>query len=103
MGALDTELASTRVACDSLVAFAETATPGPETTNTVFMHRSLIARGALRTAELAMDVAGGAAYFRRVGLERLFRDIQGARFHPLSDGAQRRLAGCTALGLPIGG
>ena len=102
VGALDTELASTRIACDSLVAFSETATPGPETTNTVFVHRSLIARSALRTVDLAMDVAGGAAYFRQVGLERLFRDIQGARFHPLTDGAQRRLAGRTALGLPIG-
>ena len=103
VGALDTELASTRIACDSLVAFSETASPGPETTNTVFVHRSLIARSALQTVDLAMDVAGGAAYFRQVGIERLFRDIQGARFHPLTDGAQRRLAGCTALGLPIGG
>jgi alkylation response protein AidB-like acyl-CoA dehydrogenase len=103
VGELETELASVRMACDALVAFAETATPGPETTNTVFIHRSLIARSALRTVDLAMDVAGGAAYFRRVGLERLFRDVQGARFHPLTDGAQRRLAGRTALNLPIDG
>lgn len=101
VGALDTELASVRMACDSLVAFSETATPGPETTNTVFIHRSLIARSALRTVDLAMDVAGGAAYFRRVGLERLFRDVQGARFHPLPDSAQHRMAGRAALGLPI--
>jgi alkylation response protein AidB-like acyl-CoA dehydrogenase len=103
VGMLETELASVRMACDSLVAFSETASPGTETTNTVFVHRSLIARSALRTVDLAMDVAGGAAYFRRVGLERLFRDVQGARFHPLTDGAQRRLAGRTALGLPIDG
>lgn len=103
VGELETELASARIACDSLVAFAESASPGPETTNTVFMRRSLIARSALRTVELAMDVAGGAAYFRKVGLERLFRDVQGARFHPLTPGAQRRLAGRMALGLPIDG
>src|SRR6185436_7954711 len=93
VGALDTELAAARIACDSLVAFAESASPGPETTNTVFVHRSLIARSVLRTVDLAMDAAGGASYFRRVSLERLFRDVQGARFHPLTDGAQRRLAG----------
>jgi alkylation response protein AidB-like acyl-CoA dehydrogenase len=103
VGMLETELASVRMACDSLVAFSETASPSAETTNTVFVHRSLIARSALRTVDLAMDVAGGAAYFRRLGLERLFRDVQGARFHPLTDGAQRRLAGRTALGLPIDG
>ena len=44
VGALETELASTRMACDRLVAFCETATPCPETTNTVFIHRSLVAR-----------------------------------------------------------
>ena len=103
VGELETELAATRMACDALVAFCETATPGPETTNTVFIHRSLIARGAIRTVELAMEVAGGAAYFRKLGLERLFRDIQGARYHPLTPVAQRRLAGRMALGLPIDG
>ncbi len=103
VGELETELASARIACDSLLAFAESASPGPETTNTVFMHRSLIARSALKTVELAMDVAGGASYFRKVGLERLFRDVQGARFHPLTPAAQRRLAGRMALGLPIDG
>lgn len=103
VGTLETELASVRMACDRLVAFSETATPSPETTNTVFMYRSLVARSALRTVDLAMDVAGGAAYFRKVGLERLFRDIQAARFHPLTDSAQRRLAGRTALGLSIDG
>jgi acyl-CoA dehydrogenase len=101
VGAMDTELASTRIACDTLVAFCETATPSPETTNTAFMYRSLVGRSAVRTVDLAMDVAGGAAYFRRVGLERLFRDVQGARFHPLPDSAQHRMAGRAALGMPI--
>jgi alkylation response protein AidB-like acyl-CoA dehydrogenase len=103
VGMLDTELASARIACDSMVAFSETASPGPETTNAIFIHRSLVARSALRTVDLAMDVAGGAAYSRKLGLERLFRDVQGARFHPLTDSAQRRLAGRTALGLSIDG
>jgi acyl-CoA dehydrogenase len=101
VGELETELAATRMACDQLVAFCETATPSPETTNMVFMYRTLIARGALKTVELAMEVAGGASYFRKNGLERLFRDVQGARFHPLTPVAQRRLAGRMALGLPI--
>jgi alkylation response protein AidB-like acyl-CoA dehydrogenase len=103
VGMLETELAAARIACDGLVAFSETATPGEATTNAIFMHRALIARSVLRTVDLAMDVAGGAAYFRKLGLERLFRDVQGARFHPLSDGAQRRMAGRVALGLPIDG
>jgi alkylation response protein AidB-like acyl-CoA dehydrogenase len=103
VGALDTELAATRIALDSMVAFSETAQPGPETTNTIFMHRTLVARSARKTADLALEVAGGASYHRRNGLERLFRDVQGARFHPLPEHQQRRLAGRLALGLPIDG
>ena len=39
--------------------------------------------------------------FLREGERRLFRDVQGARFHPLQGAPQRRLAGRAALGLPI--
>lgn len=101
VGELENEWTATRIAHDSMVAFSETAQPGPATTNTIFTHRALVARSAIKTVELAMGVAGGASYFRSMGLERLFRDIQGARFHPLTDAPQRRLAGRMALGLPI--
>ena len=101
VGALDTELAATRIALRSMVAFAEDAQPGPQTSNTIFIHRTLVARGVLKTLDLALDVAGGASFFRRLGLERLFRDGQAARFHPLTESRQRRLAGRVALGLPI--
>jgi alkylation response protein AidB-like acyl-CoA dehydrogenase len=103
IGALDTELTATRIALNSMVAFAETAQPGPETTNTVFIHRALVGRHAMKTVDLALEATGGAGYFRSLGLERLYRDVQGARFHPLQPGQQRRLAGRVALGLPIDG
>jgi alkylation response protein AidB-like acyl-CoA dehydrogenase len=103
LGDMETELASARIVCDSLVTFSETASPDAATTNAVFVHRSLIGRSAVRTVDLAMEAVGGASYFRSLGLERVFRDIQGARFHPLTPSAQRLLAGRTALGLPIDG
>ena len=103
VGALDTELAATRIALDSMVAVAETAQPGEATTNTICTYRALLARSARKTVDLALEVAGGASYHRRSGLERLFRDVQGARFHPLRDHLQRRYAGRIALGLPIDG
>lgn len=102
-GTLDTELAATRMAYATMMAFAETAQPSAETSNAIFLYRALLARSAIRTVDLAMDLAGGASYLRKTGLERLFRDIQGARFHPLQEGPQRRLAGRMALGLPIDG
>jgi alkylation response protein AidB-like acyl-CoA dehydrogenase len=103
VGALDTELAATCIALDSMVALAETAEPGEATTNTICTYRALLARSARKTVDLALEVAGGASYRRRNGLERLFRDVQGARFHPLPEHQQRRFAGRLALGLPIDG
>ena len=103
VGRLDTEFAATRIAHESMIAWAETAQPGPETTNIIFQHRALIERSAIKTVELAMIVAGGEGYFRSTGLERLFRDIQASRFHPLQMGPQQKLAGRMALGLPIDG
>ena len=38
-------------------------------------------------------------FAERHGLEQLFRDAQGARFHPLQEGPQRALAARCALGL----
>jgi alkylation response protein AidB-like acyl-CoA dehydrogenase len=48
-----------------------------------------------------MELAGGAGFYRAAGLERRFRDIQAARYHPLQSGAQAEYAGAMALGLPI--
>lgn len=101
VGEMETELAATRIAQNSLVTFSETAQPGPETTSTVFTYRALVARSAIRTVELAMVAAGGSSFFRSTGIERLFRDVQGARFHPLPEAQQQRLAGRVALGMQI--
>ncbi|MBY0319182.1 MAG: acyl-CoA/acyl-ACP dehydrogenase [Reyranella sp.] len=103
VGQLDTELAATQIAHRSMVDSMEQAQPGPETTNKVFQHRALVARSAVKTVELALVAAGGAGFFKSMRLERAFRDIQGARYHPLTDSQQQKLAGRMALGLPIDG
>ena len=74
--------------------------PSADTVNEVMIGRTLVARHAIATVELAMELAGGASFYRANGLERRFRDIQGARFHPLQAGPQAVYAGATALGLP---
>jgi alkylation response protein AidB-like acyl-CoA dehydrogenase len=63
--------------------------------------RARLAKGVLGTADAAMNVVGGAAFLRANGLERLFRDVQGARYHPLQEGPQKTLAGRCALGLAV--
>jgi alkylation response protein AidB-like acyl-CoA dehydrogenase len=36
---------------------------------------------------------GGAGFYRGFGLERLFRDIQAARYHPLPENEQVKFSG----------
>ena len=76
--------------------------PSAETINEVMIGRTLVAENAIAAVELAMELAGGAGFYRSNGLERRFRDIQGARFHPLQPGPQAEYAGAMALGLPDG-
>jgi acyl-CoA dehydrogenase len=101
IGRIDTELALARLALDDMIATAENAQPGPATTNRSMTNRALAARGVLAVVELAMEAVGGAGFYRSTGLERLFRDAQAARYHPLRDAAQQLYAGRSALGLDI--
>ncbi len=55
--------------------------PSVERSNTLFKYRTLFNRSAIATVDRAMEVCSGAAFFRNLGLQRCFRDIQGRRFH----------------------
>lgn len=101
VGDMENQLAAARIAHADWVALAKSAKPGVESTNRAMIDRALVAKGVLGTADAAMDVVGGAAFLRANGLERLFRDVQGARYHPLQEGPQRALAGRCALGLAL--
>lgn len=98
-GRMDTELRAAQYAHAGMIATAERGNPGPETTNEIMIGRSLVARHAIAAVELAMETAGGSAFYRDKGLERRFRDIQGARYHPMRNGPQQEFAGRIALGL----
>jgi alkylation response protein AidB-like acyl-CoA dehydrogenase len=47
----------------------------------------------------AVEIVGGGAYFRRSRLERLWRDVQAAQFHPLPESKQLVFTGRVAMGL----
>jgi acyl-CoA dehydrogenase len=101
------ELENAHVALDlahaALVQAGATGQPSAATTNRVMTLRGLVGRAALDVGSKAMDVAGGAGFHRAAGLEQCFRDLQGARHHPLQDRQQQLMAGRTALGLDIDG
>jgi alkylation response protein AidB-like acyl-CoA dehydrogenase len=100
-GRMETELAAARLAHQSMLATASRNAPSAGTINDIMIGRQLVARHAIAAVEHAMELAGGAGFYRAAGLERRFRDIQAARYHPLTSGVQAEYAGAMALGLPV--
>jgi alkylation response protein AidB-like acyl-CoA dehydrogenase len=100
-GRMDTELAGARLALEHMLAAVRLNAPSAATINQVMTGKALATHHAIAAVELAMEVAGGVGFYRSAGLERKFRDIQAARYHPLQSGPQAEYAGAMALGLPV--
>lgn len=97
-GRMETSLRAAQLAHRWMIETVERNAPSAETVNEVMIGRSLVAKHGIAAVELAMELAGGSGFYRSLGLERRFRDIQGARFHPLQPGPQAQYAGALALG-----
>ena len=101
LGRMDTELMGARLALQGMLDVIAENAPSADTVNRVMMGKTLATRHALAVGELAMEAAGGASFYRANGLERRFRDLQGARYHPMQAGPQAEYAGRMALGLGV--
>src|SRR5688572_11919603 len=105
IGEMDNLLVTAQLAVQGMVDLCADYAfqPTVQTANAVFIRKSIAARACIDAAEKAMEVAGGGAFFRSVGLERLLRDVHGAQFHPLQEKRQHLFSGRVALGLdPVG-
>jgi alkylation response protein AidB-like acyl-CoA dehydrogenase len=103
IGALDTALAVVAATHEQMLALGETATPAEAVSASMMTLKRAMTEQMLSAANMAMDAAGGSAFYRVAGIEKLFRDIQAARYHPLTMQPQRRLAGRMALGFTADG
>lgn len=99
-GRMETALRAAQIAHAAMVAEAERDAPSAASVNEVMMGKAIVAENVLRVGELALELSGGAGFYRASGVERRFRDLQGARLHPLQSGPQAHYAGAMALGLP---
>ncbi|WP_425051936.1 acyl-CoA dehydrogenase family protein [Psychromarinibacter sp. S121] len=100
-GEMDTALTACRLAHQHMIATVDLNAPSAETVNQVMTGRRLVEENAIRCVEKSMELAGGAGFYRKAELERLFRDIQAARYHPLQKEIQTEYAGAMALGQSI--
>ena len=105
LGELTNLLTTARLALGDMVRIANEFDfePTVDTADSVLVRKTIAARAVIATVEKALEVCGGADFYRKLGLERLLRDAHGAQFHPLPEKRQQLFTGRLALGLdPIG-
>ncbi len=63
--------------------------------------RTVAMENAVRVVDLALRAVGGISYFKRLPLERYYRDARAALFHPVGTDQTLELLGKTAFGIPM--
>jgi acyl-CoA dehydrogenase len=101
VGEMTNLLTTAQLAVESMVAITNDwdFAPTDQAANAILVRKTIAANAVLATAEKAMEVAGGVAFYRKTGLERLLRDVHGVRYHPLPEKQQQSLTGRLAFGL----
>jgi len=64
----------------------------------ILIRKTNVANACVEVVTRAMGIVGGRGFYRGFGLERLFRDVQGAKYHPLPEPEQHRFLGEYVLG-----
>jgi alkylation response protein AidB-like acyl-CoA dehydrogenase len=84
----------------ALAEIGDDPTPSMENVAAVMAAKREISLGGIEVCDLAMELAGGAAFYRGSVIERCYRDIRAIKFHPLNPEAALLHAGRVALGQP---
>ena len=100
-GRMGSALTGAHLARDYMIGVAERNAPSAQTINDSMIGRRLVEEQTIKVVELAMELAGGVGFYRKTELERRFRDIQAARYHPLQKEVQSEYAGVMALGQSV--
>ncbi|MEJ7734349.1 MAG: acyl-CoA dehydrogenase family protein [Polyangiaceae bacterium] len=99
-GELENLLAQTRLAWTSMIdnAAEYAFTPELARANAALVAKTLFAEAAMATVHKAMEMSGGAGFFRSCPLERMMRDVYAAPYHALPEKRQHLFTGRIALG-----
>jgi alkylation response protein AidB-like acyl-CoA dehydrogenase len=101
VGEMETNMSFAQLAHEGLVALAHDYDYEPtlERSNRTFMYKTLLTKNVLAVVQEAMEIMGGSSFFRDKGLERLFRDVEAAQFHPWQEKKQYVFSGRLALNM----
>lgn len=95
IGKLNNTLLSARVQWKAMYALTNNFdfTPDETTTIAILSYKTNVAEATMQTVTEAMEAIGGQGFYKQNELERLFRDIQAAQFHPLPKWEQYSFTG----------
>jgi len=71
--------------------------PNPTVTLDIVTLKTNVANACIQTVQEAMDGIGGKSFYRKNTLERIFRDVQAAPFHPIPTWEQYLFTGQRVL------
>jgi alkylation response protein AidB-like acyl-CoA dehydrogenase len=98
VGLIETRLRIAGWALDGALAVAgDDPAPSVATVAAVMAAKREIALGGQEVVDVAMELGGGAAFFKGSPIERAWRDIRAAKFHPFTPEATLLQAGDVAL------
>lgn len=101
VGLMDTRLRVARWALEgALDVVGDDPVPSMDTVAAVLAAKREVTLAGQEVCDLAMAVAGGRAFAKGSPIERAYRDIRGAAFHPLDPEQSLLHAGRLALGEP---
>jgi alkylation response protein AidB-like acyl-CoA dehydrogenase len=63
--------------------------------------RMIAIENSVRVVDLALRAVGGSSYFKRLPLERFYRDVRAGLYHPFDSDESLEFLGKSAFGLPL--
>ena len=84
-GKLTNELIAAQVQLEEMIRMVNNFDFDPDrlSTSKTLSLKTNVAEACIAVVQFAMEVVGGQGFYQRNVLERLFRDVQAAQFHPL--------------------
>jgi alkylation response protein AidB-like acyl-CoA dehydrogenase len=98
-GKMNNSLVSARTQWRAMTSLADNLNFKPADNITIEMLslKTNVADACIQTVKIAMEAIGGQSFYRKNTLERLFRDVQAAQFHPLPTWEQFAFTGARLL------
>ena len=95
IGEMHNELTAARVQLRDMIQICNEYDFQPLDSNgqDILTRKVNVANACIRTVSKAIEVVGGQSFYQSFGLERLFRDVQGANLHPLPEKDQQLSSG----------